>query len=109
MIGWSFSCGKTLELCAIDDENVRPAVVVVIEDSYAGARSFDDVLLGVLSAKDIHHGQAGFLGLVGEVRDGLGRRRTLAVSTMGACSKQNGSHRERCGGERCEQRPAPMR
>ena len=53
VIGGSACRRKAFERRAVHDENVGPAVVVVIKDGYAGAGSFDDVFLGVDSAENI--------------------------------------------------------
>src|ERR1700730_5575506 len=56
---------------AIHDEDGGPAVIVVVEDSYAGAGCFDDVLFGIHSAKNFLHGEAGFFGHICEVGNGV--------------------------------------
>src|SRR5712664_1923829 len=72
MVRRSFSRGESLEFGPIDDENVRPAIVVVVENRNARPGRFDDVLLCVLPAENIHHGESGFLRGVSEVRQRLG-------------------------------------
>jgi len=63
--GWLIQCGS------IHDEDVWPAVVVVVENSYAGAGGLDDVFLRLFIAGDNLELQAGFFGDVLKVRDGL--------------------------------------
>ena len=72
MIGRSRSGRKSLERGAVHQENIGPAIVVVVENRNAGSRGLNDVFLGVFSAKDLGHGQAGFLRRVNEVGDGRG-------------------------------------
>jgi len=70
MAGLRFSmCG--IESGAVDDENIRPAIVVVVEDSDAGAGGFDDVLFTVDAAENHGIGEAGLLGDVGEMSEGF--------------------------------------
>jgi len=72
MAGGGFGSGKTFEGGAVDDEDVRPAVIVVIEDGDAGPGGFNDVFLGVDAAKDDDVREAGLFRDVGEISDGLG-------------------------------------
>src|SRR5208282_6826748 len=60
---------KSFQARAVHQKNIVPAVVVVIEDSHAGSGSFNNVFLGVDSAKDVLHGQPGFFRDVGKVRN----------------------------------------
>src|SRR6185437_10984496 len=69
MVGWSFSRGKAGEGGAVDDEDVGPAIVVVVEDGDAGAGGLDDVLLGLQAAEDVLHGQSRLFGEVGKPCD----------------------------------------
>ena len=93
MVRWRASfCARdgVIELRAVDDENVGPAVVVVVEDGDAGAGGFDDVFFGGDAAKGVGHCEAGFFGDVGEV----GERFVgcalvvLALSTRGAIASE---------------------
>src|SRR5580692_4430764 len=63
--------GGGIEAGAVNDEDVRPAVVVVVEDGDAGSGGFDDVFLGVHAAENDRIGKAGFFGDVGEMGDGF--------------------------------------
>ena len=72
MIGGRRSRRKSFERGAVHQENVGPAIVVVVENRDAGAGGLDDVFLGVLAAEDLGHGQAGFFRDVNEVGDGRG-------------------------------------
>ena len=56
MIDWGLACRKSLECSAVHDENIRPAVVVVVEDGNSGTGGLDDVLFGIDSAKDNFRG-----------------------------------------------------
>ena len=69
VVGGSFAGRKAFERGAVDEKNVRPAVVVVVEDGHAGAGGFDDVFLGVHAAKGVRGRESGFGGDVYEVRD----------------------------------------
>src|SRR5882762_3181027 len=62
----------TLQSGPIDEENIRPAVIVVIEDCHASACCLDDVLLGFPPAEYVQREQSGFLGLIGKMHDGSG-------------------------------------
>src|SRR5450432_1403581 len=44
---------RTLQRGSVHQENVRPSVIVIIEDRYSRAGSFDDELLGLLPAKNV--------------------------------------------------------
>ena len=51
---------------AVDEKDVLPAVVVVVEDGYAGACGLEDVALGVDASVDVSGGKSGFFGYVDE-------------------------------------------
>ena len=76
VIRGSFAFGGSFQCCAIDDENIRPAVVVIIENCDPGAGGLDDLLLGVHTAEHIHHREAGF------------GRNVLKVCESGACLRR---------------------
>ncbi len=57
--------------CTVDDEDVRPAIIVVIEDGDACSGCLDDVLLAVETAEDLRHREPGLPRDVNEVGDGL--------------------------------------
>ena len=83
-------CGRgRVEACPVDNENVRPAVVVVIEDGDARSGGFDDVFLAVHAAENYGIGKARFFCDVGEMGEGFG-------CTFGelACAEENGKRRE---------------
>jgi hypothetical protein len=61
-----------VNLRAVHNEDVGPAVIVVIENRDTRARGLDDELLGGHAAKNILHGEAGFLGDIREVDYGSG-------------------------------------
>src|SRR5260370_1267523 len=54
---------------AVYDENVGPAIIVVIENGDAGSRRFDDVFFRLFSTENDWRGEAGFLRHVGEMHD----------------------------------------
>ena len=60
MAGRGFDGGKAFEGGAVNDEDVRPAVIVVIKDGDARSGGFNDVLLGVGAAEDDDVREAGF-------------------------------------------------
>ncbi len=65
--GLSFVSGVVArEGGSVDEEDVGPAVAVVVEDGYAGACGFDDVSLGVDAAIDVADSDACFGGYVDE-------------------------------------------
>src|SRR3954465_4411384 len=45
VVCWTFSRREPLEPGAVDKKDVRPSIVVIIEDCHAGAGGLDDVLL----------------------------------------------------------------
>jgi len=68
MVGRYFARRESFERGAVDNENIRPAVVVVIENGNAGASGLDDVLLGVHTAEHVHHVEPGLLRDIFEIR-----------------------------------------
>src|SRR5712671_3277012 len=80
VIGGAFG-GKSLELRAVDNKDVRPAIVVVIKDGNTRTGSLNNVFLGGLAAKNIHHRKTSFLRDVGEVRQGFRWLRSLKTRT----------------------------
>ena len=72
MIGGSIFYGRALEFCAVDDEDVGPAVIVVVENRDAGAGGFDDVFFGGYATEGVGHGEAGLFCDVREVGERLG-------------------------------------
>ena len=72
----SGTVGSLCQGSSIHDEDVGPAVIVVIKNCDAGAGSFDDVFLAFFIAGDDFEFQARFLGNVLKVSHGrLGRLR----------------------------------
>src|SRR5208282_1336291 len=65
--GRLLSLGKAFETAAVGQENVRPTIVVEIEESGAAAGGFDDVALGLVAPVFGFGSQAGALGDVDEV------------------------------------------
>jgi len=73
-ICWLLAFGKALECGAIHDKNIRPPIIVVIEDRDTTTRGFDDVLFCDLAAKRDRHRDAGFSREINELS---GRRLSL--------------------------------
>src|SRR6266487_1719194 len=69
MADGGFARGKAGQRGSIYQENIRPSVVVVVEDRYAGSGSFDDVFLGIDAAEHILHRESCFLSNIYEVRN----------------------------------------
>src|SRR5580692_7181301 len=67
MIGRSFASGQYIQLRAVHDENVRPAVVVIVKNRNAGSSSLNNVFFGGNAPKRIGHGQASSFRDVREV------------------------------------------
>src|SRR6266849_3117468 len=72
MAGGRFAGGQAFQFRTVHNENIGPAVIVIIEDGHAGSRSLDDVFLRVFAAEDDRRGEASFLRDVGKMHDGLG-------------------------------------
>src|SRR3979490_485277 len=72
MAGGRFAGGQPFQFRAVDDENIGPAVIIVIEDGGAGSCCLDDVLLRVFAAENDRCCKPGFPRDVGKMRDGLG-------------------------------------
>ncbi len=66
LVGFSLGLRVAVDSGAVDEEDVGPAVAVVVEDGYAGAGGLDDVALGVDAAVDVANQDAGFGGDVNE-------------------------------------------
>jgi len=71
MARWPLPGRQAFQFCAVHDEDVGPAVVVIIENRDAGAGCFDDVFFGVLSAKNNRCGEPSFLRDVTEMNNRL--------------------------------------
>src|SRR5215472_16701661 len=97
MIGGFFASGEALERRAVHQENIGPAVVVVIKDCHSGAGRLDDVLLRVHSAEHVLHVESGLLRNIGEVGNRTGR------STLGSRCPREGNRTEK----RSRQRASP--
>src|SRR5271163_4426749 len=67
MAGGFLTLGITFQPAAVDQKNVRPAVVVEVKSSCAAPGSFDDVALGLLASVFGFGSQAGAFGNVDEV------------------------------------------
>src|SRR6266403_1345516 len=75
----SFARSRGFESRPIHNENIRPAVIVVVEDGDARAGGFDDVLFRVFPAENDRRGKPGLLRHIGEMRNRLGVR-ALGIS-----------------------------
>lgn len=74
---------RIVQPVTLHKENIREAVVVVIEDRYAGAGIFDDVRLVQIAGDDLS-GEAGLRSDIAEVDDGrLHARRKRAHGLIG--------------------------
>ena len=62
-----------LQRGSVDEEDVGPAVAVVVDDGDSGAGGLDDVALGVDAAVDIADGDSCLGGNVDEPGGGCGR------------------------------------
>src|SRR4030081_2571525 len=71
MVGRSFAFGESFESCSVNEEDVRPSVVVVIEDGHARAGRLDNVFFGCESAENVSKRQSRFFGDVDEIDFGL--------------------------------------
>ncbi len=60
MIGGFLASGKTLEARAVDQENVQPAIVVVVVESDAAAGGFEKVFVLMLAAENSFGVETGF-------------------------------------------------
>ena len=63
---------QRFQLGAVHDENIRPAVVVVIKNGDARSRRFNDVFFCVFAAKNYRCNEPGLLRDIGEMHDRLG-------------------------------------
>jgi hypothetical protein len=57
---------RMIETRATQDEDIQPAVIIVIDKGHAAAHSFDDVILAGNAAVDHRCTQAGLLGDIHE-------------------------------------------
>src|ERR1700722_5959400 len=72
MVGGGPSVGKAFESGSIDEEDVRPSIVVVIEDGDAGPGGFDNVFFRGQAAENVGEGQSCLFGHVNEIDRGVG-------------------------------------
>ena len=88
MANWLVAFGKAFEPPAVDEENVDPVVLVVVEKGCAAARGFKQIFVAVLAAEDGLDVEAGFFGHVdklhAERRARHGRRSALWGRPAGA-------------------------
>src|SRR6266851_5809922 len=69
MIGGSVFAWEPCKCCSVYKKNVRPPVVVVVEDRYARAGALEDVCTGIIGAKNVCGSQSCFLSHVSEIGD----------------------------------------
>ena len=73
---------------SIDEEDIGPAIAVVVENGDAGASALDDVTLGLNTSVDVANGDAGLGRNIDEPR----RSRMIGRSRVGLLRK---SHRRK--------------
>ena len=98
MIRGALPCGKALQRGAVDEKNIRPAIIVIIEDCNPSPGRLNDELLRILPAEDSHHRQAGLVRVVDELRQG--RRlacRGGALCPCDMCQPADGEQPEQQG------------
>ena len=83
--------GRCVESGAVDNEDVRPAIVVVIEDGDAGSGGLDDVFLGVDAAKNFDDVEACFFGDIGEMRERFG----ISFGEQGGAEEKRNGQKQR--------------
>ena len=66
---------EALETSAVDEEDVEPAVIIVVVERDATARGFEQVFVFVFAAEDGDGVEPGFFGDVNEGGAEFGRRR----------------------------------
>jgi hypothetical protein len=71
VIGGPLPSRRQFECRPVYHKNIRPAVVVIIEDRDSGAGRFDDVFLGIHAAKCVWFRQPGLRRFVDEVSNFL--------------------------------------
>src|SRR5256885_12095683 len=81
MVSGTLAGRKSFQRCTVDEENVRPAVVVVIEYRDTGAGGFNNVFLGVHSPEHVRHRESSLLGDIRKVSE-FGCRRSVF---LGVC------------------------
>src|SRR6266478_1214273 len=69
MADGSFARGKAGKCGSVYKKNIRPTIVVIIEDRHPGSGGFDNVFLGLHAAEDVLHRESGFLSNIYEGRD----------------------------------------
>src|SRR2546425_13372446 len=92
---------KDVEGRATRKEDVRPAIVVVIEDRYACSCALQDVSAAPFAAKNVGRGEPRLLGDVCEVGDRRGfsrRMRGLAVDYLCREERQKNVQDPTCSG-----------
>ena len=53
MADWLLALGKAFEPPAVDQENVNPVILVVVEEGCAAAGGFEQVFVAVFTAEDL--------------------------------------------------------
>ena len=93
---------------SVDEEDVRPAIAVIVDDGDAAAGGFDDVALGLSTAVHVAHGYAGLRGDVdkpgwGWVLGGCGidAGRFRGDRLLRDCGERDAEHCEEAE-DRCE-------
>jgi hypothetical protein len=107
MICGSFVCSEAaVELCAVDDEDIGPAVVIVVEDRDASAGGFDDVFFRGDAAEGVGHCEAGSFCDVYEIRERLGS----GSCALGIVDSKKQRNREKNGASeaKCRRNHTPL-
>ena len=68
MIGWGIIRWKSFQRRSVHQENVRPAIVIVVKDCHPGSGGLEDVLLCLPASEHVHHRDPGILCDIDEVR-----------------------------------------
>src|SRR5204863_5033526 len=67
VICWLFLAGNGIESGSVHYENIRPAIIVIIENGYAGSGGFKDEFLCIDAAECVWSIQAGTFRLVHKI------------------------------------------
>jgi hypothetical protein len=86
-----FASGQPFQSRAIHNENIRPAIIVVVKDGNAGSRRFNDVFLCIFAAENDRCGEPSLLRHINEMHNRLG---VCAVGTSANTWRISGLYRE---------------
>ena len=88
---------KSFESSTIHDENIRPAIVVVIEDRDSRSRRLNDEFLGIHASKNNFHRETSLFGDVHEVCKLARASLSLRAEAKRERKQQNQCEPESCG------------